>query len=128
MIKVTRIKWHQHSRQLELAFNNGLQAKLPLEFLRVHSPSAEVQGHGRQQPKLVTGKEAVGLRKIEPVGNYAIRLIFDDGHDSGLYSWTLLEELARNFDDLWQQYQQRRQQAQQSRQTLIDIKVDYDKE
>lgn len=128
MLKVTHIKLHQQSRTLEIHFNDGLKAQLPLEYLRVYSPSAEVQGHGQSIPKLVTGKSEVSLKKIEPVGNYAIRLVFDDGHDSGLYSWSVLHHLAINHDDLWLQYQQRLEKAQQSRASLLDVKIDYNKD
>ncbi|MEL7028597.1 MAG: DUF971 domain-containing protein, partial [Pseudomonadota bacterium] len=83
------------ARVLEIAFDDGAQFALSAEYLRVESPSAEVQGHGPDQKKLVLGKEAVGVSQIEPVGNYAVRLIFDDGHDTGLYSWDYLCRLRR---------------------------------
>ncbi len=95
------IKLHKLSKILELRY--GEQSyQLSAEFLRVHSPSAEVQGHGH--PILQTGKLKVGLRKIEPAGNYALKLYFDDGHDSGLYTWNYLYQLAIRQDQLWAEY------------------------
>jgi DUF971 family protein len=101
------IKLRRQSRLLAVSFDDGARFDLPYEFLRVHSPSAEVKGHGPGQETLVTGKQEVGLRAIEPVGQYAVRLIFDDGHDSGLYSWKYLYELGRDRDALWQRYLER---------------------
>jgi DUF971 family protein len=98
------IKLRRQSRLLQVSFDDGARYDLPYEFLRVHSPSAEVKGHGPGQETLVTGKQDVGLRAIEPVGQYAVRLIFDDGHDSGLYSWKYLYELGRDRDALWRRY------------------------
>lgn len=98
------IKLRRQSRLLEVSFDDGARYELPFEFLRVHSPSAEVKGHGPGQETLVTGKQDVGLKGIEPVGQYAVRLIFDDGHDSGLYSWKYLYELGRDRASLWQRY------------------------
>ena len=101
------IKLRRQSRLLAVSFDDGAHFDLPYEFLRVHSPSAEVKGHGPGQETLVLGKQEVGLRAIEPVGQYAVRLIFDDGHDSGLYSWKYLYELGRDRDALWQRYLER---------------------
>jgi len=101
------IKLRRQSRLLAVSFDDGAHFDLPYEFLRVHSPSAEVKGHGPGQETLVTGKQEVGLRAIEPVGQYAVRLIFDDGHDSGLYSWKYLYELGRDRDALWHRYLER---------------------
>jgi DUF971 family protein len=98
------IKLRRQSRLLQVSFDDGACYELPFEFLRVHSPSAEVKGHGPGQETLVTGKQDVGLKGIEPVGQYAVRLIFDDGHDSGLYSWKYLYELGRDRASLWQRY------------------------
>ena len=98
------IKLRRQSRLLEVSFDDGARYELPFEFLRVHSPSAEVKGHGPGQETLVTGKRDVGLKGMEPVGQYAVRLIFDDGHDSGLYSWKYLYELGRDQASLWQRY------------------------
>ena len=103
----TEIRLRRQSRVLELRFDDGQQFSLPLEFLRVHSPSAEVKGHGPGQETLVTGKQNVGISRIEPVGQYAVRLVFDDGHDSGLYSWKYLHELGRDHDRLWARYLER---------------------
>jgi DUF971 family protein len=103
----TEIKLRRQSRLLEVSFDDGQRFELPLEFLRVHSPSAEVKGHGPGQETLVLGKQNVGLKDIEPVGQYAVRLVFDDGHDSGLYSWKYLRELGRDRDRLWARYLER---------------------
>ncbi|UVE18248.1 DUF971 domain-containing protein [Pseudomonas sp. LS44] len=96
------IKLHKTSKTLELEYAPGECYILPAEFLRVHSPSAEVQGHGR--PILQYGKLGVGLSKIEPAGQYALKLCFDDGHDSGLFTWDYLEQLAQRQDQLWADY------------------------
>ena len=98
----TAIKLHKASKTLELHYGPDERYTLPAEFLRVHSPSAEVQGHGK--PILQTGKLGVGLSKIEPAGNYALKLTFDDGHDSGLFTWEYLYELGRRHDALWEDY------------------------
>ena len=90
----TEIRVHTRSRTLELVYADGRHYALPAEYLRVHSPSAEVQGHGPWQEVLVHGKEQVGIRAVEPIGHYAIRVVFDDGHDSGLYTWDYLRKLA----------------------------------
>jgi DUF971 family protein len=100
----TEIRLRKQSRVLEVAFGDTERYQLPFEFLRVHSPSAEVKGHGKGQETLVTGKSAVAISTIEPIGQYAVRLVFDDGHDSGLFSWTYLRELGRDRDRLWQEY------------------------
>ena len=102
--KPTGIKLHQASRVLELEFDDGDKYELPCEYLRVYSPSAEVRGHGPGQEVLQVGKEKVNIQNIEPVGNYAIKLQFSDGHDTGLYSWDLLYELARDYEANWQRY------------------------
>ena len=98
------INLHQKSRILEIAFDDGQNFELSCEFLRVYSPSAEVKGHGPGQSVLQTGKENVSITNIEPVGHYAVKLIFDDGHDTGLYSWAYLYELGENKDALWKDY------------------------
>ena len=103
----TQIILHQQSRVLEIGFDDGRQFRLPCEFLRVYSPSAEVRGHGRGQEVLQAGKREVGITAIEPVGNYAVRLVFSDGHDTGLYSWDYLYSLGREQEKLWQQYLER---------------------
>jgi DUF971 family protein len=98
------IRLHQASRLLEIKFDNNTECMLSCEFLRVYSPSAEVRGHGRGQEVLQTGKENVNITGIEQIGNYAVRLTFSDGHDTGLYSWDYLYELAGNYDALWMDY------------------------
>jgi DUF971 family protein len=103
----TEIVLHQGSRVLEIAFSDGRAFRLPCEFLRVHSPSAEVRGHGPGQEVLQVGKRDVGITAIEPVGGYAVRLVFSDGHDTGLYSWEYLHHLAVNQDRLWAEYLER---------------------
>lgn len=100
----TDIRLHQASRKLEISFDDGTQAMLPCEFLRVYSPSAEVRGHGLGQEVLQTGKEEVNIVDITPVGNYAIKLDFSDGHNTGLYSWDYLYDLAKHRDELWREY------------------------
>ncbi len=112
----TEIRLHRRSRILELAFDDGSRFELSCEFLRVHSPSAEVKGHGPGQEILVTGKRDVNIERIEPVGQYAVKLCFDDGHDTGLYSWSLLYELGRRRDELWQRYLDRLAEAGAQRQ------------
>jgi len=98
------IKLHQKSRVLELAFENGERFELTFELLRVFTPSAEARGHGVGQETLQVGKRDVNILGIEPVGNYAVKLVFSDGHDSGLYSWDLLHNLCVHRDELWQAY------------------------
>lgn len=98
----THIQIHTRSNTLEVHFDDGTQGALSAEFLRVHSPSAEVQGHGR--PVLQTGKRHVKLTGAEPVGNYAIKLMFNDGHDSGLFRWELLHEFIHQYDAMWDSY------------------------
>ncbi|MEO2216462.1 DUF971 domain-containing protein [Chromobacterium vaccinii] len=98
------IQLHQVSKILEIAFDDGARFELPCEYLRVHSPSAEVRGHGIGQETLQTGKMHVGITALEPVGHYALKITFDDGHDSGLYSWTYLYELGAKRGQYWQQY------------------------
>lgn len=111
----TEITLHQQSRVLELAFNDGSRYKLPFEFLRVFSPSAEVRGHGPGQEVLQVGKQNVVLTGIEPVGQYALKLIFDDGHDSGLYTWDYLHELGKYQTAMWHDYLARMDAAGESR-------------
>ena len=108
-MKPTEIKLHQVSRVLELTFEDGTNYKLPAEYLRVYSPSAEVQGHGPGQDVLQVGKEDVGIDSIEPIGHYAIKLVFDDNHDSGIYSWDYLYELGATYDERWSHYLERLQ-------------------
>jgi len=107
----TEIKVRRQSRLLEVSFDDGSRFELPFEYLRVHSPSAEVKGHGPGQEVLVLGKEAVGVRGIEPIGHYAVKIIFDDGHDTGLFTWRYLYELGRDQATNWARYQARRAEA-----------------
>jgi DUF971 family protein len=111
----TEVKLHQSSRILEIAFSDGQRFRLPYEFLRVHSPSAEVRGHGPGQEVLQVGKRDVAITEVEAVGHYAIRPTFSDGHDSGIFSWDYLYEIGRRHDELWQRYLERLAQAGQSR-------------
>jgi DUF971 family protein len=103
----TEIRLRRKSRSLELSFADGASFALPAEYLRVHSPSAEVRGHGPGQEVLQVGKEHVGIAAVEPVGQYAIRIVFDDGHDTGLYSWDYLYDLGANQPARWQRYLER---------------------
>lgn len=91
-------------KRLEVDFEDGFTAVLSAEFLRVHSPSAEVQGHAPGQKTLVSGKRMVGITRLEPVGNYAVRIIFDDGHNTGLFSWSYLYEMGQRREALWDTY------------------------
>jgi DUF971 family protein len=100
----TEINLRQKSRQLDITFDNGDKFSYTCEFLRVNSPSAEVQGHGPGQGTLQLGKEKVNIEKIEPVGNYAVCLYFDDGHHTGIYSWEYLHKLGVRHADYWQDY------------------------
>jgi DUF971 family protein len=100
----TEIKLHQKSRILELAFGDDERYELTYEFLRVYTPSAEARGHGQGQETLQVGKRDVDILSIEPVGNYAIKPVFSDGHESGLYSWDILHSLCVHRDELWQAY------------------------
>lgn len=113
----TDINLHQKSRVLEISFEDGKTFSLPCEYLRVYSPSAEVRGHGPGQEVLQVGKENVNIEKIEPVGNYAIQLHFDDGNTTGIYSWETLYTLGENYDALWQEYLERLKQAGHQRKT-----------
>ncbi|HEX8738755.1 MAG TPA: DUF971 domain-containing protein [Casimicrobiaceae bacterium] len=107
----TEIKLHQASRVLEITFDDGKSFRFPYEFLRVYSPSAEVRGHGPGQEVLQIGKRDVTISNVEPVGHYALRPRFSDGHDSGIYSWDYLYALGEEQDALWQRYLDRMTQA-----------------
>lgn len=100
----TEIRLHQTSRLFELAFDDGSRFKIPYEFLRVFTPSAEARGHGPGQETLQTGKRDVTIERLDPVGNYAVQPVFSDGHDSGIYSWDLLYRLGKEHDTLWADY------------------------
>lgn len=103
----TRLVLHRVSRLLEVGYADGSCYQLPCEYLRVYSPSAEVRGHGGGEPMLLGGKRNVGISAVEPVGRYAVRLRFDDGHDTGLYSWDILRELGANQQAWWARYLER---------------------
>ena len=107
----TEISYHQRARRFEIAFEGGERFALSAEFLRVYSPSAEVRGHGPGQDVLQTGKRDVAILRIEPVGNYAVCLHFDDGHHTGIYSWEELYWLGENRDALWASYLERLEKA-----------------
>ena len=109
------IALHQTSKILEIKFDNDFEARLTTEFLRVSSPSAQVKGHSPGQEVLQVGKKHVNITAIEPVGNYAVRLRFDDGHDTGIYTWDYLYELAENQEQLWREYLSRLEAAGESR-------------
>ena len=111
----TEIKLHQKSRVLEISFEDGKSFRLPYEFLRVHSPSAEVRGHGPGQEVLQTGKKDVDIARAEPVGSYAIQLCFSDGHETGIYSWDFLYQLGEEQEPMWRHYLERMEQAGASR-------------
>jgi DUF971 family protein len=100
----TEIRIRRGTACLEVAFEDGRRVSLPAEYLRVESPSAEVQGHAPEQKVLVAGKQDVNIDTVEPIGNYAIRIRFTDGHDTGLYSWAFLQQLAAEYDQRWQAY------------------------
>ena len=112
----TEIRLQKKSRQVVIAFDNGDRFELSFEYLRVNSPSAEVKGHGPGQEVLQTGKENVQIMAIEPIGHYAVRLVFDDGHDTGLYTWKYLYELGTARDSNWQAYLDRLKAAGYARQ------------
>ena len=105
--QVSAINLHQKSKILEIEFSNAEKFSLSYELLRVYSPSAEVQGHSKSQAVLQTGKENIAIKDVEPVGHYAIKIIFDDGHNTGLYSWDYLYQLGTNKDQLWSDYLQK---------------------
>ena len=115
-INPTEITLHQKRRVLNISFEDGARFELPCEYLRVHSPSAEVRGHGVGQETLQTGKEQVNIDEIKPVGRYAVKLCFDDGHDSGIYSWETLYDLGSHYENYWQDYLNKLQQAGYARQ------------
>jgi len=111
----TDITLHQQSRVLEVTFDDGARFELPCEYLRVYSPSAEVRGHGPGQEVLQAGKREVGIRAVEPVGMYGVKLVFSDGHDTGIYSWDYLHDLGVKRDSNWNAYLARLAQAGKSR-------------
>ncbi len=109
------IKLQKRLRELQISFSDGKRFELTAEYLRVFSPSAEVQGHGGGEGVLVTGKEAVNIDQIEPVGRYAVRLVFDDGHNTGLYTWPILYDLGLQYESNWRRYLTRLEAAGQRR-------------
>jgi len=111
MPEPTEIELERSRRVLRVIFDNGERFELPCAYLRTHSPSAEVRGHGLSEPKLLTGKDEVNISAIAPVGRYAIQLIFDDGHDSGIYSWSFLYDLGENMAANVDRYRQRLSEA-----------------
>ncbi|MBP6700736.1 MAG: DUF971 domain-containing protein [Halioglobus sp.] len=115
------IKLHRRSRELELEYPGGERYSLPCEYLRVYSPSAEVRGHGSGQETLQIGKLNVGISAVKPVGRYALQLVFDDGHDTGLYSWDYLYELCTRQSEYWQDYLDRLNQAGASRDPEVQV-------
>jgi len=119
--KPVEIQLHSRSRQLELTYADGERHSLSCEFLRVYSPSAEVLGHGPGQEVLQTGKLNVAITAIKPVGNYALQLVFDDGHDTGLYSWRYLYELCQNQEARWQEYLTRLDKAGANRDPDVQV-------
>ena len=116
--KPTEINFHQKSRVLEITFDDGKCFEMTSEFLRVYSPSAEVRGHGPGQEVLQLGKEDVNIKQIEPVGNYAIQLHFDDEHNTGIYSWETLYDLGSNQEQLWKDYLARLEETGHKRKTV----------
>ncbi len=107
----TEINLHQQSKVLDVAFDDGKRFSMPCEYLRVFSPSAEVRGHGPGQEVLQTGKREVNIKAIEPVGVYAVKLVFTDGHDTGIYSWDYLYDLGVKHDANWRSYLARLERA-----------------
>lgn len=105
------LHYERSRRVLVVAFDDGEQFELPAEYLRTHSPSAEVRGHGYSEPKLMTGKEDVNIKAIEPIGSYAVQITFDDGHDSGIYSWSFLYDLGSRMESNLARYRQRLEEA-----------------
>jgi DUF971 family protein len=120
MNRPNRINYHRKSRVLSVDFGD-VEVQIPAELLRVYSPSAEVRGHSADERKLQTGKKYVAIQNIEPVGNYAIRLIFDDGHDSGIYAWEFLRDLGTNAERYWQDYLADLKEANASRLPAIPV-------
>jgi DUF971 family protein len=107
----TALTVHSQSRLLEIAFSDGAQFKIPYELMRIYSPSAEVQGHGPGQEVLQTGKREVNVVELEPIGNYAVKPVFSDGHESGLFTWDYLYHLGADQSQLWEDYERRLQAA-----------------
>lgn len=117
----TQIELHQKSRVLEIAFSDGKHFRLPYEFLRVNSPSAEVKGHGPGQETLQVGKKEVEITSAEPVGTYAMQITYSDGHDSGLYSWEYLHHMGVHQDEMWRDYLAKMEAAGARREPVPNI-------
>jgi len=114
-LKAVEVRVRRATRRIEIDYEGGETISLPAEYLRVESPSAEVQGHGPNERKLVAGKQEVGISAVDPIGNYAIRIRFDDGHDTGIYTWTYLHELGTQHAERWAQYLAALERAGQTR-------------
>ncbi|RFF29730.1 gamma-butyrobetaine hydroxylase-like domain-containing protein [Wenzhouxiangella sediminis] len=110
-VEALELHYERSRRTLIVSFDDGERFELPAEYLRTHSPSAEVRGHGYSEPKLMTGKENVDITAIEPVGSYAVQITFDDGHDSGIYSWAFLYDLGSRMESNVARYRQRLKEA-----------------
>ena len=121
--KPTEINLHQVSRTLDVAFDDGMSFSLPVEYLRVFSPSAEVRGHGPGQEVLQSGKSQVNISAIEPIGMYAVKLVFSDGHDTGIFSWDYLHHLGSQQAELWRKYEARLAEAGVSRDADMPAKA-----
>ncbi len=117
----TALTIHSQSRILEIAFSDGAQFKIPFELMRIYSPSAEVQGHGPGQEILQTGKREVNMVELEPIGNYAVKPVFSDGHESGLFTWDYLYHLGADQTQLWADYERRLQAAGLARDALMVV-------
>ena len=114
---------HQHSRVLEIGFDDGREFRIPFELMRVYSPSAEVKGHGPGQEVLQTGKRDVRVTALEPVGNYAVQPTFSDGHDSGIFTWAYLYHLGEHERELWQRYEERLREAGMARDAAMPARA-----
>jgi DUF971 family protein len=115
----TGIKLHRKARVLEVSYADGTAYQLPAEYLRVYSPSAEVRGHGGGEPMLLGGKREVNIDAIEPIGRYAVRLKFSDGHNTGLYTWPVFQELGSQYEALWTRYLQRLEEHGMTRDSVV---------
>ena len=124
MHQVSKLHYHRKQKRLEVLFADALLAEFSAEFLRVLSPSAEVRGHGN--PQLVANKRDVAIQQILPIGQYAVRLVFDDGHNSGLYSWHYLRQLHEQRQALWQDYLQRLKAANAVREAKLEVRFHSD--
>lgn len=123
MANLTEIKLNKDDRTLSLTYDDQQQYTLTAEYLRVYSPSADVRGHGPGQEVLQLDKEMVGITDIEPVGNYAVRLIYSDSHDTGIYAWDYLEELAVNKEEYWKDYLERVKKAGKKRKMFVNAAI-----